>query len=200
LVLASGSAIAANFAEKHASAVLEAWYGGEEGGTAIAQTLSGSNNPSGRLPITFYRSASDLPAFDDYSMRGRTYRYFTAKTLVPFGYGLSYAKFRYFDIVAKSSPESSSGLNVSVKVENVSKVEGDEVVQLYVSRESAVSNDPVRELRGFQRVHLAPDTSRVVEFHLDVASIPTRQPQQKLRISIGGGQPLEGISHAETVF
>ena len=200
VVLINGSAISTNFADKYASAVLEAWYGGEEGGTAIAQTLSGSNNPSGRLPITFYRSASDLPAFEDYSMRGRTYRYFTGKTLYSFGYGISYAKFRYSGLVAKPSAASPSALDFSAKVENISNVEGDEVVQFYVSREPVASSDPVRELRGFQRVHLSPGASKVIEFHLEAASIPAGQPQQKLHVSIGGGQPFEGIPHVETSF
>ncbi len=95
VVLMSGSAISANFAEQHAAAILEAWYGGEQGGTAIAQTLAGENNPAGRLPVTFYRGVDQLPAFENYSMQGRTYRYFSGDPLFPFGFGMSYSEFRY---------------------------------------------------------------------------------------------------------
>ena len=95
VVLTSGSAIAANYAAEHAAALLELWYGGEECGTAIAETLAGVNNPSGRLPVTFYKGVDQLPKFDDYSMDGRTYRYFKGEPLYGFGSGLSYSTFRY---------------------------------------------------------------------------------------------------------
>ena len=97
-MLTNGSALAVNWANEHANAILDAWYPGEEGGTAVAETLSGKNNPAGRLPVTFYKSADQLPPFEDYSMKGRTYRYFTGTPLYPFGYGLSYTKFSYSDL------------------------------------------------------------------------------------------------------
>src|SRR5207253_2513936 len=147
VVLTSGSAIAANSAAKRAGAVLEAWYGGEEAGTAIAETLAGINNPSGRLPVTFYQSVADLPPFEDYSMNGRTYRYFTGEPLWPFGFGLSYSRFAY-------GPVRRMGNAVGVQVKNVSTVEGDQVVQFYLTRSG--KDVPIRELVGFQRVHLKP--------------------------------------------
>ncbi len=154
VILTSGSAISANYAAQHAAAVLEAWYGGEEIGTAIAETLAGINNPSGRLPVTFYRSVNDLPPFDDYSMANRTYRYFSGDPLWAFGYGLSYSKFQY-----STQRVTKTGTNaiVAARVTNTSRRDGDEVAQLYVNR----------ELRGFKRVHLRAGESRTVEFNLE---------------------------------
>jgi beta-glucosidase len=206
VVLVSGSAIAVNVAQQHAPAILEAWYGGEEGGTAIAQTLNGENNPSGRLPVTFYRSVMDLPAFDDYTMRGRTYRYFTGEPLYAFGYGLSYAKFRYSDLNVKRDEKDDTLLHISAKVENISKLEGDEVAQLYISHESNDAEDSIRELRGFKRVHLVPGASQVVEFNLDTktlnpfAKANETEAKRRLRVSVGGGQPLPDTPHVESLF
>jgi beta-glucosidase len=147
VVLCSGSAVAINSAKGKAAAILASWYNGEETGTAIAETLSGANNPSGRLPVTFYKSVNDLPPFDDYSMDGRTYRYFKGEPLWPFGFGLSYSRF-------ERGPVRTSGNNVTVQVKNVSSVEGEDVVQLY--SEGA--------LVGFQRVHLKPSQQADVRF------------------------------------
>ncbi len=173
VVLVSGSALAVDAAEEQAAAILQAWYGGEEAGTAIAQTLAGNNNPAGRLPVTFYRSAADLPAFEDYAMEGRTYRYFTGKPLYPFGYGLSYATFRYPDFHIERTAGDNGQIRVSARVENLSQRDGDEVVQVYVSREPPGLDDPIRQLRGFKRIHLAAGESRIVEFDLDPAPCPT---------------------------
>jgi beta-glucosidase len=177
VVLSSGSALAVNYAAQHAAAVLQLWYGGEEAGTALAETLSGANNPAGRLPVTFYKSASQLPPFDDYSMNGRTYRYFKGEVLYPFGFGLSYSKFVYSGLRAKRTGVVGS---VSVQVKNDSAVEGDEVVQLYVS----TKGDSIRDLRGFERVHLKPGETREVSFTI------AELPKQKVRLTAGGGQPL----------
>src|SRR5207244_5423918 len=98
VVLMNGSALAANWEKEHANAILEAWYSGEEGGAAIAETLSGKNNPAGRLPVTFYTGVDQLPPFEDYAMKGRTYRYFEGKPLYPFGFGLSYTTFSYKEL------------------------------------------------------------------------------------------------------
>jgi len=211
VVLLSGSALAVNFAGGHAAAVLEAWYGGEEGGTAIAQIVAGDSNPAGRLPVTFYHAVSELPRFEDYSMHGRTYRYFKGKPLYPFGYGLSYSRFRYSGLKVRKGIGDGARIQVSAQVENASKREGDEVVQLYVSHVAGATDDPIRELRGFQRIHLAPGASRLVEFDLDLgildASVQAnemppdaRQSRRKLRISVGGGQPLKGIPHLDALF
>ncbi len=154
VILTSGSAISANYVAQHAAAVIEAWYGGEEIGTAIAETLAGINNPSGRLPVTFYRSVNDLPPFDDYAMANRTYRYFMGAPLWEFGYGLSYSKFQY-----SGQRVTKTGTNaiVAARVTNTSRREGDEVAELYVNR----------ELRGFKRVHLRAGESRTVDFNLE---------------------------------
>ncbi len=185
VVLSSGSAVAINFAAERARAVLALWYGGEECGTAIAETLAGVNNPAGRLPVTFYRGVEQLPPLDDYSMNGRTYRYFTGDPLYPFGFGLSYSAFQYS---ALRTQRTQKGATVSVRVKNVSHLAGDEVVQLYVS-----GGDAIRDLRGFQRVHLRGGESRVVQFAL-------APPSGKVKVSVGGGQPIGKIPHLEAVF
>jgi beta-glucosidase len=192
VVLASGSALAVNFAAEHAAAILQLWYGGEEGGTAIAQTLAGINNPAGRLPVTFYRGAEQLPPFEDYSMKGRTYRYFAGDPLYSFGFGLSYSKFVYSALSAQRTP---AGAQISVHVGNSSAREGDEVVQLYTAGAGG-PDGPVRQLRGFQRIHLGPGESGDVSFSIPAAELP----KDKLRISVGGGQPIGKIPHVDAVL
>ena len=156
VVLTSGSAISANYAAEHASALLAAWYGGEEAGTAIAETLAGVSNPAGRLPVTFYRSVDQLPPFTDYAMKGRTYRYFKGEPLYPFGFGLSYSTFEYSGLSAK---RTAKGAEIHATVKNTSTRDGDEVVQLYVGG-GAGEESPIRSLRGFQRIHLRAGESR----------------------------------------
>jgi len=162
VVLMNGSALSVNWVKEHANAILEAWYSGEEGGAAIAQTLVGVNNPSGRLPVTFYTGVDQLPPFEDYSMANRTYRYFTGTPLYPFGYGLSYSKFAYSN-VKLSSKELHAGdpLNVDADVKNTSQRDGDEVVELYLTFPK-LPGAPIRALRGFTRVHIrAGETAHV---------------------------------------
>lgn len=192
VVLTSGSAVAVNFAAERAAAVLQLWYGGEEAGTAIADTLAGINNPAGRLPVTFYRGIEQLPAFDDYSMKGRTYRYFKGEPLYEFGFGLSYADFTYSDLQAK---RTGGGAMVTVRVKNDSTRAGDEVVQLYVHGGGA-ADDPIRSLRGFRRIHLRPGESRRVQFTLGAEDLP----KEKTRISVGGGQPTGRAPYIEAVL
>jgi beta-glucosidase len=192
VVLTSGSALAANYVAEHAAAVLEAWYGGEEIGTAIAETLTGANNPSGRLPVTFYRSVSQLPPFDDYSMKGRTYRYFKDEPLFGFGFGLSYSTFEYSGLRAQ---RTAKGARILVRVKNHSARDGDEVAQLYTDGGGA-ADDPIRQLRGFQRVHLRAGETRDVEFALDAADLP----KGKVKISVGGGQPTGKVARVEGVL
>jgi beta-glucosidase-like glycosyl hydrolase len=199
VVLMNGSALAVNWDKEHANAVLEAWYSGEEGGAAIADTLSGRNNPAGRLPVTFYKSVHQLPNFEDYSMQGRTYRYFEGQPLWPFGYGLSYTTFKYSDLVLPSAPiDAGDPLDASVTVTNTGGVAGDEVVQLYLKFPS-VPGAPIRALRGFQRIHLDAGASRVVKFHLnrrDLSMVTNMGDiivaQGEYTVSIGGGQPGTG--------
>ncbi|HUB78699.1 MAG TPA: glycoside hydrolase family 3 C-terminal domain-containing protein [Bryobacteraceae bacterium] len=189
VILTSGSAVAINSAAAGATAVLSAWYGGEEAGTAIAETLAGINNPSGRLPVTFYKSLDQVPAFTDYSMKGRTYRYFQGEPLFPFGFGLSYSTFAYSNLSAK---HTTSGAEIRATVKNTSSWEGDEVVQLYVSGGSD-ENAPIRTLRGFQRVHLRAGESREVKFILSSQDLP----KAKLDFSVGGGQPVGGTPYVK---
>lgn len=189
VVLTSGSAVALNLAAQHAAAVLQLWYGGEEAGTAIAQTLAGLNNPAGRLPVTFYRSADDLPPFEDYAMEGRTYRYFRRDPLYAFGFGLSYSTFEYSDLRVEPAVD---GLRIVVRVRNQSRREAEEVAQVYVSG----AGDAIRELRAFERIHLGPRESRELELRVSLDGIPAGP----LTISAGGGQPLPGIPCVATTY
>jgi beta-glucosidase len=189
VVLTSGSAVAANYAAERAAAVLEAWYGGEEIGTAIAETLAGVNNPSGRLPVTFYRGVEQLPPFEDYAMKGRTYRYFKGNPAFGFGFGLSYSTFHYSDL---KTSRAADGARVSVTVKNDSAREGDEVVELYVDGAGG-AGDPIRSLRGFKRIHLGAGESRDVEFKLALEDVP----KAPARISVGGGQPAAPVAYVQ---
>lgn len=196
VVLMNGSAMGLNWEKAHANAILEAWYSGEEGGTAIAETLSGKNNPSGRLPLTFYKDVHQLPHFEDYSMKGRTYRYFEGEPLWPFGYGLSYSTFSYSNLTLPAAPlNAGNSLNASVTVTNTGKVAGDEVVQLYLKFPD-VPGAPRRALRGFQRIHLEPGANQKVEFPLksrDLSMVTEAGDimvsEGEYTLSIGGGQP-----------
>ncbi|MGH9625351.1 MAG: glycoside hydrolase family 3 C-terminal domain-containing protein, partial [Bryobacteraceae bacterium] len=182
VVLMSGSALAVPVAKQRARAIVEAWYPGQAGGTAIAETLAGKNNPAGRLPVTFYKSVKQLPPFTDYSMKNRTFRFFTSTPLYPFGFGLSYSDFRYSDIGVQAQ---GGKYKVTATVKNASGAGGDEVVQLYASR--GHSSGP--ELRGFRRIHLGPGASAQVAFMIDAADLGGRK-----FVSIGGGQPLKAFT------
>ena len=171
VVLQNGSALAVNWANEHADAMLEAWYPGEEGGTAIAETLAGDNNPAGRLPLTFYRSLDQVPAFDDYAMQGRTYRYFAGRPLYSFGYGLSYTTFAYRNLeLASSSLAAGDSPRVEADVENTGAVAGDEVVEVYMTQPKGFET-PRRVLAGFTRVHLAPRATTHVSLTVDPRSL-----------------------------
>ncbi len=199
VVLMNGSALGVNWEKAYANAILEAWYSGEEGGAAIADTLSGRNNPAGRLPVTFYKDVHQLPLFEDYSMQDRTYRYFKGQPLWPFGYGLSYTTFKYSDLVLPNAPiHAGDPLDVSVTVTNTGKLAGDEVAELYLKFPD-VPGAPIRALRGFQRIHLEPGASQVVKFHLkrrDLSMVTAAGDiivaQGKYTLSVGGGQPGTG--------
>lgn len=196
VVLMNGSALSVNWAKEHANAILEAWYSGEEGGAAVADTLSGRNNPAGRLPVTFYTGVNQLPSFEDYSMKNRTYRYFEGTPLYPFGYGLSYTSFAYSDLkIPEESIDAGSPLIALAKVANTGKVSGDEVVQLYLKFPN-VPGAPLRALRGFQRVHLEAGASQEVRFELkprDLSMVTDAGepivPEGEFTLFIGGGQP-----------
>ena len=207
VVLMNGSALSVNWINEHANAVLEAWYPGEEGGAAVAETLSGKNNPAGRLPITFYKSVDQLPNFEDYGMAGRTYRYFKGKPLYPFGYGLSYTTFKYSDLnVAEPTVKAGQPVGADVTVTNTGSRAGDEAVQLYVKFPD-VKGAPAIALRGFQRIHLEAGASQKVHFELkdrDLGMVTeSGDPiiaQGDYSISIGGGQPDTGAATVSGKF
>jgi len=204
VVLMNGSALSVNWANENANAILDAWYSGEEGGTAIAETLAGVNNPAGRLPVTFYKSVDQLPPFEDYSMKNRTYRYFEGQPLYPFGYGLSYSKFEYSNLkLSATNLKAGDSLNVDADVKNASDREGDEVVELYLSYPKAVSAQ-IHALRGVSRVHLKGGETQHVHFTLDARGLSAADANGDRMVSagtydvsVGGGQPGTGAPQAK---
>jgi beta-glucosidase len=205
VVLQNGSALAINWAQDHANAILEAWYPGEEGGTAIAETLAGDNNPSGRLPLTFYSSLSQVPSFSDYAMKGRTYRYLSDKPLYSFGFGLSYTNFAYSNIkLTSSSIKAGDPVTIEGEVKNAGSADGDEVVELYLSQPKA-SGTPIRVLAGFTRVHLAAGQSTHVGLTIDprsIAQVDSKGTRVILpgdyTVSLGGAQPSDAAAPVQT--
>jgi beta-glucosidase len=206
VVLQSGSAVALNWANEHAAAILAAWYPGVEGGTAIARTLAGVNNPAGRLPVTFYANLDGLPAFTDYSMKNRTYRYFTGKPLWGFGYGLSYSSFKYGPVtLSAETVKAGDPLTATVTVTNTSTVSGEEVVEAYLKTPQV--GGPIHSLAGFQRVSIGGGASRVVTLSLDPRSLSSVDEQGnrsilagKYTLSLGGAQPQETAASSEAGF
>jgi beta-glucosidase len=165
LVLTTGSALAVDWAQEKLPAILVAWYPGQRGGNAVADVLFGAVNPAGRLPVTFYRADEKLPAFDDYSMQNRTYRYFGGRPLYAFGYGLSYTTFQYSGLKLSGSSVAANGaVKATVTVKNVGKLAGDEVVQLYLAPVGPQRSRAIRELRGIERVTLKPGEARQLSF------------------------------------
>jgi beta-glucosidase len=206
VVLQNGSALSVNWAQQNAQAILEAWYPGEEGGTAIAQTLAGDNNPAGRLPLTFYASLDQLPPFDEYSMKDRTYRYFSGKPLFPFGYGLSYTTFAYSKIKAPSNIKAGEPVTVEGEVKNTGSIPGDEVVELYLTQPKTPQT-PIHVLVGFKRVHLDAGKSIHVSLTIDPRSLAqvdatgnrTILPGE-YTISLGGSQPNDAANVLTSKF
>ena len=194
VVLLSGSAVGLGWARANAAALVAAWYPGEEGGTAVANVLFGDYNPAGRLPVTFYASVDNLPPFTEYAMEGRTYRYFMGEPLFPFGWGLSYTKFKYDKLkITPAKVAPGRKVAVSVEVANVGRRAGDEVVQLYVTDPEASVPRPIASLAGFERVHLAPGARKTVRFTLvpEQLSLVTDFGQRKIepgewRVAVGG--------------
>ncbi|HEX8351565.1 MAG TPA: glycoside hydrolase family 3 C-terminal domain-containing protein, partial [Pyrinomonadaceae bacterium] len=206
LVLFSGGGVAVNWADREVPAIVQAWYPGEEGGSGLADVLFGDYNPAGRLPVTFYKSASQLPPFEDYGMEGKTYRYFRGDPLYPFGHGLSYTRFQYRDLRVKKRVRAGETVEVSAEVLNAGRVAGDEVAQLYVTDAAASAPVPLRALKGFERVHLRPGESRRVTFKLaprdlafvDASGKSVLEPGE-FRVSLGGKQPgFKGSADART--
>ena len=165
VVLVAGSSLAVNWMDEHIPAIVNAWYPGEQGGTAVADVLFGDYNPAGRLPLTYYKSLDELPPFDDYDItKGRTYKYFKGDVLYPFGYGLSYSSFKYSDLKVKDSTDK---VTVSFRLKNTGRRKGDEVAQVYVRIPETGGIVPIKELKGFRRVPLEPGESRAIDIELD---------------------------------
>lgn len=202
-VMMTGSAIAIPWESENIPAIVNAWYGGQSAGTAVADILFGDYNPAGRLPVTFYKSDNDLPSFMSYDMSERTYRYFTGEALYPFGYGLSYTQFDYSGLKSVSSLTKNKNLQVSVTIRNKGTREGEEVVQLYINHPGYNGKSPLKALKGFQRIQLKAGQSKVVTFTLTPEQLSLVnedgklfQPTGNIMVSIGGGQP--GVTNKTT--
>ena len=199
IVLSSGSPVSINYAHEHVSvsAILQTWYPGEEGGTALAEVVFGDYNPAGRLPVTFVKSIDQLPLFEDYNMRGRTYRYLKEEPLYPFGYGLSYTDFSYRKpVIDRKTVVPGESVEVSVQIENTGQRAGDEVVQLYLEPLKSSVVVPRWELQGFTRIHLKPGEMQKVKFSLSARQMALIDADgrcvlepRSFRIHIGGRQP-----------
>jgi beta-glucosidase len=204
VVLMNGSALSVNWAHDHANAMFDSWYAGEEGGTAIAQVLAGDYNPAGRLPVTFYKGVEQLPPFEDYNMKNRTYRYFTGEPLYPFGYGLSYSSFGYSGLkFSNPTLQAGSPVDVEVDVKNTGKRDGDEVVQLYITFPK-MDGAPLKALRGFTRVRLKSGESHHLKLTLaprDLSYVNEAGDRVVAAgdylITVGGGQPGTAATHAD---
>ncbi|RZK37528.1 MAG: glycosyl hydrolase, partial [Hymenobacter sp.] len=202
----TGSAIACPWEAANLPAILNTWYGGQAAGTALADVLFGDYNPAGRLPVTFYKSETQLPAFDNYSMEGRTYRYFTGEALFPFGHGLSYTTFTYSNLKVLSKATTGQPVAVSVDVQNTGPRVGDEVVQLYVRHTGTAGRVAQHALAGFRRVNLAPGAKQTVQFTLTPRQLSLLNAQVQrvenpgtVQLFAGGGQPLAAAVSAGRV-
>lgn len=196
LVLINGSALSINWANDNVPAILTAGYPGQQGGNAIADVLFGDYNPAGRLPVTYYKSVDQLPPFENYDMKGRTYRYFDKKPLYPFGFGLSYTQFEYSNLKFPASPSSEKDFEVSVDVTNIGERDGDEVVELYLKDEKASTPRPILQLEGFERISLKKGESKTVRFTITPRqlSLIDKKGQRIVEpgwftIAVGGKQP-----------
>ena len=192
----SGSAMSLNWESENLPAIIQAFYPGEATGTALVNVLFGQVNPSGRLPVTFYKSVDDLPDFKDYTMNGRTYRYFKGEPLWGFGYGLSYTDFLYKNMQVPASVNAGAEVKLTVEITNTGKMDGEEVVQVYITDKEASSPVPVRSLAGFKRVFLKAGETRQVEMLLtpERFSMIDRNYNRvvepgKFTVSVGGQQP-----------
>jgi beta-glucosidase len=178
LILTNGSALAVNWADENLPAIIEAWYPGQEGGNAVADVLFGDYNPAGRLPVTFYKSVDDIPAFEDYSMKGRTYKYFTGTPLYAFGFGLSFTTFDYKEaFVQNSSVSASDSIKLSVKLSNTGKYDGDEVIQVYVKKPGDNMNNPIQSLIAFERISFLKGETKNVSFSIPVSRLRHYDPE-----------------------
>jgi beta-glucosidase len=196
VVLTNGGALSVNKAQEKAAAILLAGYGGQQGGNALADVLFGDYSPAGRLPVTYYKSIDQIPAFENYDMAGKTYRFFKQEPLYPFGYGLSYTTFKYSDLSVPENIVTGEKVMVKVTVTNTGKIAGDEVVELFLTDEKASTPRPIRQLEGFTRVSLKPGESKVIEIKLEPRQFSIINDKAKrviepgyFTISVGGKQP-----------
>lgn len=195
LILLNGSALAVNWADEHIPAILEAWYPGQAGGEAIADVLFGEYNPGGKLPVTFHTSIDDMPSFDDYHLAGRTYRYFEGETLYPFGHGLSYSDFSLQNLQLSHMEVSVGGVvSISLDIENVGDVAGEEVVQLYVRQPDSSIHRPRKALMGFRRVHLTPGKRKTITFRLAANQLGLYDRESTYLLQAGNYQVFVGTS------
>lgn len=196
LVLLNGSALSVNWASDNTDAIISAGYPGQQGGNAVADVLIGDYNPSGRLPVTYYASVDQLPPFEEYDMKDRTYRYFTGQPLYPFGYGLSYTSFAYSGLEIPGEIVAGEQLEIKVKVTNTGKLQGEEVVQLYLTDEKASTPRPIRQLEDFTRISLKPGETGTVSFKLDPRQLSIINDKEQrviepgwFSVAVGGKQP-----------
>ena len=206
LVLMNGSALAVNWANENLDAIISAGYPGQQGGNAIADVLFGDYNPAGRLPVTYYKSVAQLPSFEEYDMKGRTYKYFTEEPLYPFGFGLSYTTFECSELQVSEKVSTGDEVVIKVNVTNTGEMAGEEVVQLYITDEKATSPRPIRQLEGFERIYLKSGESKLVEFTLKPRQLSMINNKDKrviepgwFTVSVGGKQPgFPGSADAHT--
>jgi beta-glucosidase len=192
LVLTNGSALAVNWENEHVDAIVDAWYPGQEGGNAVADVIFGDYNPAGRLPVTFYKSINELPPFEDYAMKGRTYRYFGGKALYPFGYGLSFTQFDYKSVaVDKPIVTTTDTVLVGITVNNVGNYDGDEVVQLYAHQTGSLMDSPLKSLVGFKRVHVQKGSSQTVQVLLPIQNLRAFNDQKNDYVVVPGTYDLQ---------
>ncbi|WP_340112364.1 glycoside hydrolase family 3 C-terminal domain-containing protein [Maribellus mangrovi] len=202
LVLLNGSALAVNWAQENLDAIITAGYSGQEGGNAVADILFGDYNPAGRLPVTYYKSVDQLPLFKDYNMTDRTYKYFTGVPLYSFGYGLSYTSFEYSNLQLPKSVTTGEKVTVSVQVKNSGKIDGEEVVQLYLKDQIASTPRPKYQLEGFKRVFIKAGETKTVEFILNPRQFSMIGKEEKrviesgdFKVFVGGGQPIKNVAY-----
>ena len=198
LVSCSGSAIAMPWEAKNLPAIVQAWYPGQAGGAAVADVLFGNTNPAGRLPVTFYSSTGDLPGFEDYSMSNRTYRYFTGRTLFPFGHGLSYTSFTYGPIDL-ASDKNSGAIRSSLPISNSGSRDGDEVVQIYARHLKRKESQAIRSLAGFRRVHLRKGETSTVEIEIPKECLRSWDARHQGYVVEPGGYEIEAGASSEDI-
>jgi beta-glucosidase len=206
LVLLNGSALAVNWESENIPAILEAWYPGQSGGAAIADVLFGDYNPSGKLPVTFYKSVNDLPDFGDYNMEGRTYRYFKGEPLYEFGHGLSFTSFKCKNFSVPETATTENGIAISVEIENTGKMDGEEVIQLYSSILDAEVPVAIRSLVGFKRIFIKKGETKIVSFNVEPGQLAVVNDEGQqviephlIQFSVGGKQPDKESIKSETV-